>query len=262
MTLSKGVLAFVDYENLRQSISRYFVEKVTAQQVAKAIKDIAEELGDFRGGTFFGDWTRRAQDARHIEESGFRAENVLMSRSGKDRADIPMALQMDDIIRQRPDIHALLLCSGDAGFAEVVRRARGYGKRVFLGAVTVSAARELMSLAEQVFPIEARLDLTAKPAQLPLTPQVTDFRRCIERLDSLEAKLPYVVWNYFRDSILDPSLGCGETVDEKNEFLNKAVEEGIIIREEVPNPRLPGRVVTTCRLNRQNDLVQQVLPQK
>jgi hypothetical protein len=82
-------MAFIDYENLRQSISRNFLEKVSAGQIAKAIKALAEELGQFRGGAFFGDWTRRPMDAREIEESGFRAVNILLTRSGKDRSDVP-----------------------------------------------------------------------------------------------------------------------------------------------------------------------------
>lgn len=258
----RTVIAFIDYENLRQSISRYFTEKVRAKQVANVIKDIAQELGDFRGGTFFGDWTRRPSEAREIEESGFRAVNILTTRSGKDRSDIPLALEMDDMIRERADINTLILGSGDAGFAEVIRRAGEHGKRVYVCAVTLSAARELFTLSEQVFPIETRLGLTPKPPQLSLMPLAADYRAFVERLDSVEKKLPYVVWGYLRDTILESSLGYGETMDEKNAFLNKAVEEGIIIKEEMPNPKLPGKVVATCRLNRQNELVRQILPQK
>ena len=69
------------------------------------------------------------------------------------------------------------------------------------------------------------------------------------------------MWGYFTDRILEPSTGCGETVDEKNAFLSKAAESGIVIAEEISNPRLPDKTVTACRLNRQNDLVKQILRQ-
>ena len=52
MAHRKTVIVFIDFENLRQSISRYFVEKTGAEQIARVVKEIAQELGDFRGGAF------------------------------------------------------------------------------------------------------------------------------------------------------------------------------------------------------------------
>ena len=254
------IMAFIDYENLRQSISKNFLEKVNAGQIARTIRALAEELGEFRGGAFFGDWSRRPIDAREIEENGFRAENVLMTRSGKDRSDVPMALEMDDVIRQREDIDTLILGSGDSGFAEVIRRAIEHGKHIYVCAIGLSAARELFSLSERVFPLETRLGLTPKTAAMPLILPLEEWRLFVLRLNSLEKKLPYVVRNYLRDTILDPSLGCGETMDEKDAFLNKALDEGIMLQDEMPNPKLPGKVIAACHLNRENDIVKQILP--
>jgi hypothetical protein len=132
-----------------------------------------------------------------------------MTRSGKDRSDVPMALEMDDVIRQRADIDTLILGSGDSGFAEVIRRAIGHGKHIYVCAVALSAARELFSLSEQVFSLEARLGLTPKTVAMPLIPPLEEWRPFILRLNSLEKKLPYVVRNYLRDTILEPSIGCG-----------------------------------------------------
>lgn len=256
----QSLMAFIDYENLRQSIARNFLEKVSARQIAKTIKSLAEELGEFRGGVFFGDWTRRPTDAREIEENGFRAVNILLTRSGKDRSDVPMALEMDDVIRERKDIDLLILGSGDADFAELIRRAIEHGKQVYVCAVGLSAARELLSLSEQVFFLEARLGLTPKTALQPLIPPLEEWHPFVLRLNSLEKGLPYVVRNYLRDVIFDPSLGCGETMDEKDAFLNKALNEGIIVEEDMQNPKLPGRMVVTCRLNRENEIVNQIVP--
>jgi co-chaperonin GroES (HSP10) len=49
-------------------------------------------------------------------------------------------------------------------------------------------------------------------------------------------------------------------MDEKDAFLDKALKEGIIVPDEMPNPKLPGKVVAVCHLNRENDIVKQILP--
>ncbi|MBI4294696.1 MAG: NYN domain-containing protein [Chloroflexi bacterium] len=255
-----GVMVLVDWENIRLSIINNFKETVTPRQVIDALKSIAGRLGEFRGGYVFGDWTLRSGDAREIEENEFRAENVLLTRGGKDRSDVPIALKMDDLARTKADIKVIVLCSGDAGFAEVIRRAKEHGKDIYVCAITLSAARELVSLTKQVFPLEAHLNLTPKlPPSRPSAKDMGEWRLFIERLGDLEKKLPYVVHNYLRDKILDASMGCGQTAPERDEYLKKAATLGIILEQEMPNPKMPGRTVTTCRLNKENEVVKKAL---
>lgn len=254
-------MAFIDWENLRQSIGRNFAERITPRHIIEAIKQVVEELGcAFRGGCFYGDWARRDKDAREIHNHGLSPIHVVPTRRGRDRSDPKMILDMYDVIKERADIGVLMVGSGDSDFADVIRRGKEHGKRMYVCAVGLSVARELFTLSNGVFPLEARLRLTPKVAQLPLIPPLDEWRPFILRLNSLEKELPYVVRNYLRDVILDPSLRGGETMDEKDAFLNKALNEGIIVQDEVPNPKLPGRMVVTCRLNRENDVVKQIVP--
>ena len=259
----EGAMAFIDWENLRQSISRNFAQRITPRPIIDAIRQVVEELGcAFRGGSFYGDWSRRAIDAREIHNHGLSPIHVVPTRRGKDRSDPRMMLDMYDMIKERSDIGVFILGSGDSGFADVIRRGKEHGKRMYVCAVGLSTARELFTLSDGVFPLEVRLGLTLKAAQLPLTPPEVEWRIFVLRLNSLESKLPYVVRNYLRDRILEPSMGCGETLEEKETFLNRAVEDGIVIEYEIENPKLPGRTVVACRLNKENDLVKRILMQK
>ena len=259
----EGAFAFIDWENLRQSISRNFAERATPRPIIDAIKQVVEELGyEFRGGCFYADWSRRPDEAREIHNHGLNPIHVVPTRSGRDRSDPKMILDMYDMIKGRSDIGVIIVGSGDNHFADLIRRGKEHGKRMYVCAVGLSTARELFTLSDGVFPLEVRLGLTQKATQLPLTPPEVEWRIFVLRLSSLESKLPYVVRNYLRDRILEPSMDCGETLEERERFLNKAVEDGIVVEYELENPKLPGRTVTACRLNRENDLVKRILMQK
>jgi len=256
--------AFVDYENLRQAFKDY-VEPVTVQDVVCAFEALGKELGELRSMQFYGDWTRRPQDAHAIEERGWRTVNVLSTRYGKDRSDIPIALDVYDTAREKKDVTALILGSGDSGFKEAILRAKEHGKRVYVLCFGAAVSREFFTLTQGVFPLEVRLNLTEKAqmqAPIPglLAPQPEEAcAELIRRLDGVEKSLPYVVRNYLRDKILLPDQRFGETATDVDALLDRARDEKIIDEYEVPNPRLTGRTVRAIKLNRESLAVQKAL---
>jgi len=256
--------AFVDYENLRQAFKDY-VEPANVEDVIRAFEVLGEELGELRSMQFYGDWTRRPQDAHAIEERGWRTVNVLSTRYGKDRSDIPIALDIYDTAREKKDVTAVILGSGDSGFKEVILRAKECGKRVYVLCFGASASREFFTLTQGVFPLEVRLNLTEKAALQAAMPGIKpdkvdlSLTEMIRRLDSLEKSLPYVVRNYFRDKILLTSQQFGETAADVDLLLDGACEAKALEEYEVPNPRLPGRTVRAVKLNRDDPAVQGAL---
>lgn len=261
---SDRVMVFVDYENIRLSLAEYFVERVTPAELVGAFKSVAEERGVHRGSVFFGDWGRRPADAREIEENGAIARLAISKRSGKDRSDTAMMLDLYDAIKEKENITAFVVGAGDADYKEVIRRGRDNEKRMYVCAVTQATSRELLSLCDGFVAIESVLGLTpkAEPPTLPgieLGLPTEVWHPFVLALDSLEGTLPYVVRNYLRDSILDSGMGCGDTKEEKDTFLDRALEEGITLEDEIPNPKLPGRTVQKVWLNRSNDIVKRIL---
>ncbi|MBI3287819.1 MAG: hypothetical protein HYZ68_07205 [Chloroflexi bacterium] len=110
------IMAFVDYENIRIGLSKNYVEQVKPAQIIRAIQTLAKDRGEFRGGIFFGDWTRRPQDAREIEDQGWRAYNVLATRGGKDRSDMPMGLEIYDAFQSKKEMTTFIYSLGRRGF--------------------------------------------------------------------------------------------------------------------------------------------------
>ncbi len=267
MVATKEVLlGFVDYENFRMAFRNYS-QYITIEHIITAFEALGQELGDLRTIFFYGDWTRRPQDARTIEEHGHRALNVLSTRYGKDRSDFPMGFDMYDHAKDDRDTTAFLLGSGDSGFKEAILRCRQHGKRIYVLCFGGSAARELFTLTNRVYPLETRLNLTEKRTLQPTMPGVPEKEATaiirnllIGTVDSVEKSIPYIVRNYLRDKVLLPRRQFGETAQEIDGLLDRAVADGVLRVEEIENPNIQGRTVQTVRLNRENGLVKEVLP--
>lgn len=256
------LMAHIDYENIRWRF-RDYVEYITLEDVIRVFESLGKELGELRQMFFYGDWTRRRQDARKIEEHGFRAVNVLSKIHGADRSDATMSFAIDDQSRENPEITTFLLGAGDADYKEVILRCRERGKRIYAVCFGRSASRELFTMTEGVYPLEVRLNLTERqPAALPaleILDEPNKRRYLIRRIDSLEKTLPDVVRNYLRDKILLPMKQFGETAADVDAFLNRELEEGYLEEYTVDNPKIPKRQVKCLRLKREVPMVAEAL---
>lgn len=255
------VYAFVDYENIRMAF-RDYVEYITVADVISAFEKQGGELGELRGITFFGDWTRRPQDAHEIENRGYRADMVLSARlgAGKDRSDSRMSFAMDDMSREANDITAYIVGAGDADYKEAILRVRARGKRLYVLSFGSAVSREYFTMTHGVFPLESLLGVTTKSPVQPLLPgpvgePLAIKNQLIHKIDSLEKTLPYVVKSYLIRSILVPTHIYGETEKEVQEFLNELITEGILLEKDVDNPKRPGVSVKVVALSRENQAV-------
>ena len=129
--MAEIIMAHIDYENIRWRFQDY-VEYITIDDIIQAFKSLAEELGKLRQMFFYGDWTRRPQDSRKIEDYGYRAVTVLSKVRGADRSDQTMAFAIDDQARENPDVTTFVLGAGDADYKEVILRCRERGKHIYV----------------------------------------------------------------------------------------------------------------------------------
>lgn len=256
------IMVHIDYENIRWRF-RDYVEYVTLEDILKAFQSIGNEIGELRQMFFYGDWTRRPQDARKIEEYGFRAVNVLSKIRGADRSDPTMMFAIDDQSREQPEITAFLLGAGDADYKEIILRCRERGKRIYAACFGHSASRELFTMTERVYPLEVKLNLTERKPIALLPSEVLDEPRktsyLIQKIDSLEKTLVDVVRNYLRDKILLPIKQFGETSTEVDQFLDQEIQRGYLEEYSIENPKIPGRQVKCLRLKREHPLITEAL---
>ena len=138
-------------------------------------------------------------------------------------------------------------------------------KNLYVCALSVQTAPELLSLAKAFYPIEQRLGLKpidveeVKEMITKIDPsELTKWTPFIRQLDKAEAQLPYVVRNHFINRFITPGLAYGDTFEQILMTLNFAKEIGLIEFDKVPHPQ-SGGPVTTLRLVRDNPMVKAVL---
>jgi uncharacterized LabA/DUF88 family protein len=253
----KAVAVFVDYENIRRRLKANFGQDVEPGRVAKALHEIACEQGQFRFGKFYGDWALRPKDARAIEAQKFKAEHVLRTPGGKDRTDAAMNVELGDQAGSK-DFAVAVIAAGDGDYTYAIRKLREKGKTIVVVAVSIDAARELLTVADTFIPIEKHLNLDYGSAPEGTVEQAL-WQPFITKMLGLESALPYVVWAYLRDRILTAAEGGGSTMEEREQFLERAKKDGLLEVAEIDNPKVPGRKVKTVRLDRSHPAVAQAL---
>ena len=253
------VAVFVDYENLRISLRNNFKEIVKPAQLARAIRDIADECGQFREGVVYADWGERRDDARAFEEVSIKPETVLRKRSGGDRVDLVMALDALEYIKDRKDINVFLIASGDADFQEVIRRATAEGKQVRVCGVTMTTASGIISASTDFIALENRLSLTPINEDISLGTPTQDWAPFIRLVDQIEKTHNFVGVKLFRDKILISLVSDQLEPNDRQSIINTASSEGIIEIYKKENPSKREYPTAALKLNRQHPLVKNTL---
>jgi len=268
-TKPNRVDAFIDWENIRQRLSDNYIERVSIDQVMEAISKVANEIGELRQATFYGDFTLRREEARVIErKTHFRIRNVLRSRKGRDQTDPVLITELTEAIFTPRDFDSILLCSGDSHYCEPVRKASVKGIRIYICAVGLDVSPDLTSLVP-FYPIERYLEtaLTRKMSEQQiltgLSPKdIAHWTKFVSILSSIESRLPFVALSYFHKVImLSYNLG-GQTQDDRWAYLESARESEIISMEQIDNPARPSFKMRVIKLNRDNPIVKEILARK
>lgn len=257
------VVIFVDYENIRISLKQNFDPRMSAPDLANALKEVATELGAWRGGKAYADWSERKDDARAFEDSGFNPRMVLRKRTGADRSDMVMSLDIMETLGLQPDADTYLVVSGDADFQDVVRRVRDAGKRVIVAGCAPTTAAGLISAADRFIALESQFRLTPKSADLAERMLPTrDWAPLIRLLADLEGTNRYLGINRLVTEWMaqDEAL-YGESVADRRKYLDGAKEDGVVVAYQAPIMMTNGkqRVVWCLRLGRQHPVVMATL---
>ena len=77
-----GVLIAIDWENIRRGAQMY-QQTVSPRALCDAMKSVGENFGEVRGGTAFGDWSLRREDAASFTLAGIQPYNAPRTMAGK-----------------------------------------------------------------------------------------------------------------------------------------------------------------------------------
>lgn len=261
-TADKGVLIAIDWENIRRG-SQAYQQALTPRALCDAMKSVGEVFGEVRGGTVFGDWSLRREDAAAFSLAGIQPYNAPRTMAGKDRTDPSIILEVYDWIRDRDDCQFIILGSGDSDYQALVDRAKDNDRRIVICAFSQSVARDLLAVAP-LFPLEAELGFhlpehgaigSGEGQYMSSQDALQIFVRQMERL---ETAMNFVGYNKLCTQwMLD--WGIASTEYECYRLIDQWLYEEVVERHDVANPNNPAYPTSAIRLIRSNDTVRDLL---
>ena len=264
----QGVLIAIDWENIRRG-ARLYQRNVRPAELCRAMQDVGRIFGEVVGGKAFGDWSLQADDGREFTEHDIVLYHAPRSRTGKDRSDPAILLEVYEWIRDRGDCGTVVLGSGDAGYQVLVDRARVHGRRIVLCAFSRSVSTDMLATAP-FFPLEAELGIqTAEHGDVnvslaTVSEEVHDagiddaLERFVREMHRLEGRLSFVGYSMLCNQwMLEWGMGWNE--HECRSLIDQYQEAGIVERHEVVNRNNPDWPTSAIRLLRTSETVRRAL---
>ena len=261
-TSDKGVLIAIDWENIRRG-AQVYQQNLTPRALCDAMKSVGEVFGEVRGGTVFGDWSLRREDAAAFTLAGIQPYNAPRTMAGKDRTDPSIILEVYDWIRDRDDCQFIILGSGDSDYQALVDRAKSNDRRIVICAFSQSVARDLLAVAP-LFPLEAELGfhlpehgaIGSGDGQFMSSEDA--LKVFVRQMERLESSMNFVGYNKLCTQwMLD--WGIASTEYECYRLIDQWLYEEVVERHDVANPNNPSYPTSAVRLIRSNDTVRDML---
>lgn len=259
---NSGVLIAIDWENIRRGAQMY-QQSVTPRALCDAMKSVGETFGEVRGGTAFGDWSLRREDAAAFTLAGIQPYNAPRTMAGKDRTDPSILLEVYDWVRDREDSHYIVLGSGDSDFQALVDRAKANGRRIVICAFSQSVARDMLAVAP-LFPLEAELGfhlpdhgaIAGGEGQYITTEDA--LQTFVRQMDRLESSMNFVGYNKLCTQWM-LEWGIASTEYECYRLIDQWLYEEVVERHDVANPNNPAYPTSAIRLIRSSETVRELL---
>ncbi len=121
--MSSQLAVFVDFENVALWAEREFFDfEVTA------LMEYLQTRGPAVVKRAYADWSRFSRYRDEMMNNSIDLIQIYSVRSGKNRADIRMAIDAFEIALTRQQINTFVIVSGDSDFSPLVAKLREYGR--------------------------------------------------------------------------------------------------------------------------------------
>lgn len=148
------VALLIDYENLQVSLKRHF--NLTTPKMSLIIQE-AQEYGRLVLARAYAPWTSPdlSIDAENLYRQGI---DLIYVPSGKNSADVRMAVDAVDLTSRVGNLRTILFVTGDADLIHPLNYLRQQGRKVVVIGVDAAMSRMLSSAADAVLIYERDLD--------------------------------------------------------------------------------------------------------
>lgn len=263
-------VVYADLESAREALDHAGNDVV---QFGRKLVAYAKGLGRVLSVEIYGDVDTKSM--RELKRAGCSVTLTNEDGDGSAPESIAMAMDASAALVLVPHTDVAVIVTDDAQLSELVRRLRQQGR--FVVAVVPSALLEAepAKSADQATSIEQLLSGDAGVG-VPLAPRAIrprpapapavaldfddyDWSRLVILLRDLEAKMPFVGMRWLKNKVIGPHNVGVHSMSDKQNLLNRAVDDGLVETYRVGNRDEEGDPVTACRLMRDNERVKEIL---
>ena len=246
MELSPGndVAVLIDYENLYYSVTQYYVGFPNLEQIIEA----AEKYGRVASCQAFADWSQFERSLSFLLRAGIqpvfcpsRSTDPTQIQDKKSSVDPTMCVHAMKLLYTYPNIHTLLLVTGDRDFIPLVIEARQMGRKIVVLGVGHSISFDLAALADDVILYQDIVDgLTLKEPRsdtVRIKRTADPYPILIEVIKEARKQNKPTTFGYLKLRMKDRIEGFDETVLEDKtgrkfkrfkDFILEAIDRGLI----------------------------------
>lgn len=265
-------VVYADIESARDALDDAHCDAV---QFGTKLVAFAKGLGRVLSAQIYGDVD--AESIRELKRVGCGVTLTSDDGDGSAAESIAMAMDAAASLILVPQTDVAVIVTDDAQLGELVRRLRQQGRFVVAIVPAALLDAEPARTADRPLSIEELLSGSAD-AELPLAvvpravrPRPTavpaaaidfenyDWSRLVILLRDLEAKMPFVGMRWLKNKVIGPHNVGVHSMSDKQNLLNRAVDNGLVETYRVGNRDEEGDPVTACRLLRDSDRVKEIL---
>ena len=254
---SAAVALFVDYENLRRGLGDRLRE--SAGFTAR-LRGAAEQYGRILVSAAYAEWDS-GETASEFRRHQIEPCYVASSQMGDDRANVSIALDAFESLYRTPQIDVYVLVCGDADYRSLLPRLRAAGKKMILLSLEDNPSREALAATDQFVPIDTLLSARRIERAIATTVDFEsyDWTPFTLTVRELERQMPFLGFGWLLKKRLN-FASCGyDTLDEKQQVMDRAVDDGLLYLYKVPNIDGKTDPVTACKLNPEHLIVKDIL---
>ena len=121
--MPEQLAVFIDFENVARWAEDSFLDFELTP-----IMEYLQSRGPVVTRRAYADWGRFSHYRDDLMDNAIDLIQMYSVRAGKNRADIPMAVDALEVAMTRSHIHTIVIVSGDSDFGALVSKLREYGK--------------------------------------------------------------------------------------------------------------------------------------
>ncbi|MCK5744079.1 MAG: NYN domain-containing protein [Caldisericia bacterium] len=255
-----GCAIMMDFENIWYSFKNAYHQELDLKLFLPNLFDHIRAKHRIYMASSYADWVEFVDLMSKVHNLGFEIRFAHKRRryggdSRESTTDLIMSMDGIAFAHEHPEVDHFYLLTGNNNFTDLVYKLTRMGKEVHLMGIESSTGSEIITASTSFIDIENVLGFVPSETADPEV-AVKTFIKLMSRWE--KSSMSYIGLSKVAKTMLPDSL-VGHELAAKFDFLNGLIEHSVLEKYEVEAPSLPTGSVVAIKLNREHEIVTEIL---